>query len=504
MRAPVLFHLWWRLRTIGCLPMFLFALIAYSTASGLLASAVEFAARHMGWPLDVWEFGRNSVPLTFGTGIALGIVFAWTTHELMACPITATLPRFRRRLALEALAFFAGASALLWIAWATRADPRSANIGCAYASVWFVGAGTGLLIANPGRFRRPLAGFSMCVAVIAAGWYADKALFWFFDHPWPGALLASLVGTAFTFAAFSKNDHRQLLSFAPVESGGPALDPRVLDTSFRVPDRRRLFAPTWNAPMERGRAWARGTLHDLHGAGMGGWIAHSLGWALSAAFLVCLLSLAPDGKPPFAPEVRWATLARNALTVGDRFWVVGLVWVVLATAWIASVPAIPRAEFVRPWSRAERADAIWKVCALRSGLMTGTLLVVVLVLGALAYSKSDIASRHAVTTSCVPDVVAVVLILAVLAPWVAWIRLRLLDLRAVHGGFPDSLWQAVVALLAIAVSLCAAYVLGAAWQSLKLVHVALAVTLFAGAVALSWLAFRSVLYGLFRRVDLRV
>lgn len=491
---PVLLTLGWRWRTIAVLPQWLFVALLLNfvfralddvlQSVGLRATGASLASHH----------DADGVAGMWLAGLALGFVIAWPVHELLRCPITATTPRLRRSLAVEVPVAFAAAAALFWLAASGR---RSALELATVAAIGFFGAGLGVLVANPHRYRAWSTAIGLFLGLFVVGELLQTSWPWPREHA--SLAIPSLValGLAAVFRAYSAAEHRTYLADPSPTDGPEAL---TLDMAHRDPDDTAIWAPTWRG----GRNWARATLHELHGA-------RPLGWALETAKYLTLFALLV--AIPWDPDVFdmrprpsvWFLLASNALGENSTFWRILLTfWLLAAASWATSVPCVPRIGVVRPASRSERARSAWLVFALRFGISLAASALIATGLAAIGAWRSAAAGDPPLALHGAPDLLGAIAIVAIVAPWAAWLRLRLLDLWFASRRFPNPLRQGAVATLAVVGSLIVGHVLGSAWTAAEELHPALAPVLFGLAIVASWLGYRTALDRLFRTVALPV
>lgn len=498
-RKPILLTLTWRWRTLWCLPLWGFAFVALLTASAVAESAIQWVARLLtgesGGPTPLAI--RDYLPNSWLAGVGLGLVVAWIVHELLRCPISATLPGLRRRLAVEVGVGLAIAWVLLIRATVEHRDP-AVHTTC--AAIGFVGVGVGLVIANPARFRTWRTECALVLGLPPIAHLLELSEPWILEHASVVVPTFAVIGVGAVALAFSAGEHRRLLAIAE-RTSTDAVDPVVLDVSHR--DRRAAsrWAPTW----KRGRDWARATLYELHGAS-------ALGWSFDVSkyvvlFVVLVVLVITDGGPR-GMSVRtsiWHAIGQNAVGEEPVFWRTILsFWLLVTAAWAASVPCVPRVGVVRPTSRAERARSAWSVVGLRTGALLGGVTLLTAVIGAVALWRSAAAGDRAIPVRGLPDLLGAIAIVGIVAPWAAWIRLRLLDLWTASGRFPNPFRQGVVAMATVVACEVAGHLLGSAWFAAEEAHPAFAPLLFAPALVGSWLAYRAVLDRLFRTVALPV
>lgn len=498
-RKSVLLTLAWRWRTIGCLPLWAFAFAALAAVFEIVGGILNLTWEHIaGSRLPRWADHPSGIGWNSGAwvaGLSLGFVIAWTVHELLRCPTSATMPRLRRRLGYEVVTLLAISSVTLVWLWDDRVSPADRAVSMA---IVFAGGSTGVFVAHPDRFRSLPSAMGLIVGLFAPARLLEGASRPLVAHAAVSIGALVVLGIVAVCLAFSADEHRRLLATISGRTDARP-NPAGLDMSHRDRQDRSRWAPIWLG----GRDWARATLHELHGAGPFGWRMLN---AYYFVLLVGMLVTIPGnhlriGRSPWG----WSSIASNALGEDPVSWrSIATIWILFVSVWAATAPCVPRVGIVRPASRAERARAAWRVCALRAGPVLGGGAILALALGAFASWRSAALGESPAPARGLPDLLAAFLILAILFPWAAWIRLRLLDLSAAHGRFPSPLRQGFVATLIVGGCLFFGHVLGSGWVAAEDVGPALAPLLFAPAVVASWLAYRVVLVRLFQTIALPV
>ncbi len=492
MRVPVLVRLSLRWRTILLLPLWLFGTIVIGVGVSILLMLLRSVFdRRIAEPIS----------LLWAPSIAFGWVVAWSIHELWACPISATTPRLRRALVIETsvlLALFAAVVGAVAIR-SAKGDglPIQEHLSpfVATFATCMLGSSIGLFVANPTRFRSMWSALGMVLALLGSVWLAGPLTIWALAHPWILGPVVIALALAVVGHALSAAEHRRFLLVSSGANVERRSDPAMLDTAFRSPRSASSWAPDWKG----GGSWVRATLHELHGASAGGWIGHVAVWI--AILMVGQLSSFVTVE--WDPTNSWLRVARQMLAEDQSLWrLIGGFWAVALAVWTVSTPCIPRASFVRSTTRRDRARTAWAVCALRSGVLLGGLLIALTVLGAASIAMVASAGARAPAVFGLPDIVGAVAALGIVAPIGAWVRLRVIDLRRDGAGFPGSLYQGMAASVVVIAYIGAVQGLGTIWFRAEAIHPFLPVLVFTPALIGSWTLFRATLMREFQRVPL--